>query len=271
MAGPTGHSAEIMQDSIAEPLRHADHAPGKSEDRFVFPLPVVDGMAIQAIDAQIAIDHLHSRRRIVLGQRDAQRCQRDPTDSGGSGHAAIIADQRILKTCARTADITCMTCPSCGAAMRLEAEKQCMRCDYCGYIYFPEPNADGVRVFEDASPLACPVCSVPLLHAIISGEQIHYCGRCHGILIAVDSFIAVIHDLRSRHQTSADAAQQPDWTGLNRHIRCPQCSKEMDTHSYGGGGNVIIDTCERCSFNWLDHSELDRIVRAVDREYSSLT
>jgi Zn-finger nucleic acid-binding protein len=43
----------------------------------------------------------------------------------------------------------------------------------------------------------------------------------------------------------------------------------MDTHLYGGGGNVVIDDCERCGLNWLDHGELDRIVRAPDREYAS--
>jgi Zn-finger nucleic acid-binding protein len=43
----------------------------------------------------------------------------------------------------------------------------------------------------------------------------------------------------------------------------------MDTHLYGGGGNVIIDDCENCDLNWLDYGELDRIVRAPDREYVS--
>jgi Zn-finger nucleic acid-binding protein len=42
----------------------------------------------------------------------------------------------------------------------------------------------------------------------------------------------------------------------------------MDTHPYGGPGNVIIDTCENCSVNWLDHGELQRIVRAPDSHYA---
>ena len=37
--------------------------------------------------------------------------------------------------------------------------------------------------------------------------------------------------------------------------------------SYGGPGNVIIDTCEHCSLNWLDYGELQRIVRAPDERY----
>ena len=41
----------------------------------------------------------------------------------------------------------------------------------------------------------------------------------------------------------------------------------MDTHFYGGPGNVIIDDCSRCCVNWLDHGELMRIVHAPDRVY----
>jgi Zn-finger nucleic acid-binding protein len=41
----------------------------------------------------------------------------------------------------------------------------------------------------------------------------------------------------------------------------------MDTHPYGGPGNVIIDTCENCSLNWLDYGELQHIVRAPDERY----
>jgi Zn-finger nucleic acid-binding protein len=41
----------------------------------------------------------------------------------------------------------------------------------------------------------------------------------------------------------------------------------MDTHYYGGPGNVVIDDCSRCFLNWLDHGELMRIVEAPDRTY----
>jgi len=41
----------------------------------------------------------------------------------------------------------------------------------------------------------------------------------------------------------------------------------MDTHLYGGPGNVIIDTCESCALMWLDYGELERMVRAPDWQY----
>jgi len=41
-----------------------------------------------------------------------------------------------------------MTCPGCGAAMRLAKDKDCLICDYCGTMHFPDPNPDGVRVLD---------------------------------------------------------------------------------------------------------------------------
>src|SRR5579863_4466910 len=134
-----------------------------------------------------------------------------------------------------------MTCPSCGAPMRLEANKDYLVCDYCGNVHYPDPNADGVRVLDEPSPLACPKCAIPLVHAAIGGQRILYCNRCHGMLIGMDVFLAIIEDLRSRREAVSDAARQPDWGDLDHHIRCPQCGETMDTHAYAGGGNVIID------------------------------
>ncbi|HEX4592946.1 MAG TPA: zf-TFIIB domain-containing protein [Bryobacteraceae bacterium] len=96
-----------------------------------------------------------------------------------------------------------------------------------------------------------------------------YCNQCRGMLIGMDTFIAIVHNLRVRGEISAETAHQPDWSEMDRRIKCPQCGEEMDTHPYGGGGNVIIEDCERCELNWLDHGELEQIVHAPDREYAS--
>jgi Zn-finger nucleic acid-binding protein len=44
----------------------------------------------------------------------------------------------------------------------------------------------------------------------------------------------------------------------------------MDTHYYGGSGNVIIDDCSRCELNWLDSGELTHIVRAPDHRVENI-
>jgi Zn-finger nucleic acid-binding protein len=152
--------------------------------------------------------------------------------------------------------------------MRLESDLDFFQCDYCRSVYFPEPNSDGVRILAESASLACPVCDILLVHAAIGEHRMFYCTRCRGMLIGMDRFMAIIQELRSRHETVPDASHQPDWRDLNRHIRCPQCAQLMDAHPYGGPGNVILDACENCSLDWLDYGELDKIVHAPDYEYS---
>jgi hypothetical protein len=88
------------------------------------------------------------------------------------------------------------------------------------------------------------------------------------MLVGMEPFLAIVHNLRARGEVVAEGSHQPDWSEMERRIRCPQCGQEMDTHLYGGGGNVVMEDCERCEFNWLDHGELERIVQAPDREYA---
>ena len=152
--------------------------------------------------------------------------------------------------------------------MRLEEDKECLVCDYCGNIHYPAPNAEGIRVLDEPSKLVCPVCVIPLVHAAAGGERILYCNHCHGTLISMDVFMSVVQDFRSRRDTTAGSVHPINWKDLDRRINCPRCGRQMDTHPYGGGGAVIIDDCENCALNWLDYSELDRIVRAPDREYT---
>lgn len=151
--------------------------------------------------------------------------------------------------------------------MRLETDKDFFQCDYCGSVYFPEPNSDGVRVFDEPASLDCPACAIPLVHAAVGDRRIIYCTRCRGMLIPMDSFLATIQDLRSHRQSPGGPPKPIDWIDLKRSLRCPKCGQSMDTHPYAGGGAVIIDSCEHCSLNWLDYGELDKIGRATDRQY----
>jgi len=64
-------------------------------------------------------------------------------------------------------------------------------------------------------------------------------------------------------QPPADAAD------LQRRMNCPACHRRMDTHFYGGPGNVVIDSCENCCLTWLDGGELTRIARAPEQQFES--
>ena len=151
--------------------------------------------------------------------------------------------------------------------MHVAAGKDYLLCDYCGATHFPEANPDGVRVLGEVTDSPCPRCSTPLVTASLAGASVICCTHCHGVLIPMDDFMGVVDALRSRHETAAYAGQQPDWHDLEKSAACPKCRQTMDTHPYCGPGNVIIDTCENCSVNWLDYAELQRIVRAPDGHY----
>lgn len=161
-----------------------------------------------------------------------------------------------------------MYCPNCGAPMRLEENQESLRCEYCYSVYTPEPNDEGVRPLGVPSPLACPVCAVPLEQAGLAGHRILSCTRCQGMLVPMSEFVALIEELRSRH-AGAECVQAPaDRTALERHINCPKCHAPMDTHFYEGPGNVVIDDCSRCYLNWLDKGEMMKIVHAPDHLYA---
>jgi len=162
-----------------------------------------------------------------------------------------------------------MNCPNCGAPMRLLDGRECLTCDYCKSEYFPEKNEDGIRVLDDRSELSCPVCAVPLAHAILESHQILYCTRCRGSLIPAPVFVLILRDLRARRENATATPHLPDPQELQRRIQCPQCHRAMDTHYYAGPGNVVIDDCEWCELNWLDAGELMTIVRAPDHACES--
>jgi Zn-finger nucleic acid-binding protein len=157
-----------------------------------------------------------------------------------------------------------MNCPSCGAPMHLDPDKDFCQCDYCKGYYFPDQNEEGVRVFGEQSALACPLCAIPLSHATMGGIRFLYCGHCRGMLISMEVFAELIVQLRSQLGVRQAIPKPPDASELDRRISCPQCHAHMDTHRYGGPGNIIIDSCSKCLYNWLDHGELMRVVHTAD-------
>ena len=157
-----------------------------------------------------------------------------------------------------------MNCPTCGAPMHLDPDKDYCQCDYCKGFYFPDQNEEGVRVFGESSPLHCPICAIPLAHATMGGSRFLYCKECRGMLISMEIFAEMIDALRAQLGVHLVIPPPPDARELDRRITCPQCHERMDTHRYGGPGNVILDSCSKCLYNWLDHGELLRIVHTPD-------
>lgn len=150
--------------------------------------------------------------------------------------------------------------------MRLETAKDCLACEYCRNIFFPEKDDEGVAIFPEASDESCPVCAVPLMHASLAEVRLLYCTHCRGMLVPMDVFITLVEELRA-NQPGSLVPPAPDPSELHHKVECPHCHKPMETHFYSGAGNVIIESCDVCELNWLDHGKLMRIVRAPDHSY----
>jgi Zn-finger nucleic acid-binding protein len=156
-----------------------------------------------------------------------------------------------------------MTCENCGAPARLDRDRGLFVCDYCGSEFVPPAGEDGVQVLGETK-CQCPACEGLLSDGRLELHELLYCTHCRGMLIGMDDFLPLIETLRSYRErpVMTVAPRQADAGKLPR--LCPRCSQPMDNHPYGGPGNVVIDTCESCSVNWLDKGEIQKIVAAPD-------
>lgn len=137
-----------------------------------------------------------------------------------------------------------------------------MICDYCGGQMTPPADEDGVQVL-DPSQRSCPACHIPLWNSLLEQRDLLYCTACHGMLIRMDDILALLEELRD-HRDRPAAYVAPRSTEAEPTLICPLCNHEMDHHAYGGGGNVMVDSCEDCSQLWLGRDELRKIAAAPD-------
>ncbi len=156
-----------------------------------------------------------------------------------------------------------MTCPNCGASLRLDLEQGVMICDYCASQVTPPADEDGVQVIADTK-YVCPLCKTALSTGRVATQELLYCTACHGRLINMEDLMPLVEELRAhRDRSAAQLAPRPG-TDVDRHLPCPLCNGVMDNHVYGGPGNIMVDSCEACCQVWLDRGELRKIVIAPD-------
>jgi Zn-finger nucleic acid-binding protein len=156
-------------------------------------------------------------------------------------------------------------CTNCGGPLRIDRNRQVLACDHCGnQLESPVVFANLERLSESSTP--CPVCTTPLSNSRWHGHPLRSCATCDGMLIDMNRFTTIIDAVRAHELASVGTAlprrQRPD----DRRLACPLCAQPMIGHHYGGPGNVVIDTCERCLVNWLDQGELRRIGVAANKE-----
>ena len=83
------------------------------------------------------------------------------------------------------------------------------------------------------------------------------------MLIPMDDLVAIVDARQVRLARNVRQFLPRNPADENRYLHCPTCGGEFDAHPYGGGGNINVDSCERCGVVWLDGGELGRIVAAA--------
>jgi Zn-finger nucleic acid-binding protein len=147
--------------------------------------------------------------------------------------------------------------------MRIDRDRSLFACDHCGSQQEAPAAAAYVELPNDTTS-PCPLCSTPLSASRLEGHALLCCARCFGMLIEMNRFAAVIDAVRSHEERVFRIALPRRQNPSGRVIICPSCGQPMVGHVYGGPGNVVIDSCERCQVNWLDSGELRRIAVAPD-------
>ncbi len=146
--------------------------------------------------------------------------------------------------------------------MRIEGDGLLV-CDHCGSQQELPAAIPYVELLGETSSL-CPICSMPLSAGRVEGHPLLCCARCFGMLIDMNRFATIIDAARVHEARAFRIALPRRQNPADRAINCPACGQPMLSHLYGGPGNVVIDSCERCQLNWLDPGELRRIAVAPD-------
>jgi Zn-finger nucleic acid-binding protein len=164
-----------------------------------------------------------------------------------------------------------VNCPACGAPITQKPDTEGFQCDFCHSVFYPGEEDDGVVVSAVAADsglsLNCPICQQPLVDATVTTVHVQYCTECHGLLLPMNVLPSLIEARRAG--VTAAVQTPPDHADMKRAIQCPRCHRRMDTHSYAGPGNVIVDSCGDCFLIWLDRGELTRIAHAPDEGETS--
>ena len=105
-------------------------------------------------------------------------------------------------------------------------------------------------------PLACPICKKEMRYQ----TYWHECPDGHGRLLHAQKLLGF------RTGTIKKSITEPTVNIADRktHLICPHCGKEMMPTQYVKRG-LIIDSCTKCPYRWLDAGELQKIVPILDK------
>jgi Zn-finger nucleic acid-binding protein len=161
-----------------------------------------------------------------------------------------------------------MNCGNCGAPMVFVWDRDHFFCEYCKTYEFLAGAPADIKVVDEKSGVVCPLCNTEMQVASMMRARVLQCANCRGILIGQERFLGIVTALRTASTEPPFIPGPPNPEELRRKIFCPLCRNLMDTHPYGGPGNIVVDNCEKCQVLWLDFGELKKVIHAPGRDRS---
>ncbi|NND95704.1 MAG: hypothetical protein HKN47_00075 [Pirellulaceae bacterium] len=136
-------------------------------------------------------------------------------------------------------------------------------CDFVGQavVSFDQRGVSTDR----PSGVMCPNCQCELVIGEVENSKFAGCPSCRGMLFQQDVFGMLIQYLRSKSPGTDRMPAPLDLDALKVRRLCPACDQIMETHSYAGPGNAVIDSCFACQIIFLDQGELTKLVEAPGR------
>lgn len=104
------------------------------------------------------------------------------------------------------------------------------------------------------NPMPCPICQVPMEYKV----NWHECPSGHGRLLHAQKLLG----FRRGKLKNTPNIENTEIIERQTALVCPHCSNKMIEMQYAKRG-LMIDSCPKCPYRWLDAGELVRILPRV--------
>ncbi|HVS11281.1 MAG TPA: zf-TFIIB domain-containing protein [Planctomycetota bacterium] len=166
-------------------------------------------------------------------------------------------------------------CGYCGAEVTLEERRLSAICPVC---YARTSTAArfcmecGVAIAPQAllalpESATCPRCRGALRSRWLGAVSVVECASCGGLWLGEESFERLAEDAEQQDLALRTLGQSAERAKIDdahpvRYLPCVLCGDFMMRRNFGSSSGVIVDVCRKHGV-WLDHAELERIVRFI--------
>jgi len=167
------------------------------------------------------------------------------------------------------------SCGYCGAEVTLEERRLSAICPVCyartsgGARFCMEC---GVAIAPQAllalpESATCPRCRGTLRSRSLGSVSVVECASCGGLWLGEESFERLAEDAEQQDLALRALGPSPERSKIGdvhpvRYLPCLACGDFMMRRNFGSSSGVIVDVCRKHGV-WLDHAELERIVRFI--------